>query len=123
MMPPHVRGRLHEFYQPALLHADLAPEHIPYSSQAGRISGVIDWGDASIGDPDDALSYLYRAAGARFVEAVVDHGPDRDRERLKRKLRFFAGHDTNAMVLARLERGNTPLVTAGLARLSADAST
>ncbi len=110
-------------YEPALLHADLAPDHIRYSPEAGRITGVIDWGDASIGDPDYDLSYLYRAGGARFVEEVVRHGPRRDRAKLERKLRFFAGHDTIDTLLNGLERGDDPLVTAGLARLKADAGT
>jgi aminoglycoside 2''-phosphotransferase len=110
-------------YEPALLHADLAPDHFRYSPEAARITGVIDWGDASIGDPDYELSYLYRAGGARFVEEVVRHGPRRDLAKLERKLRFFAGHDTIDTLLTGLERGDSPLATAGVARLRADAAT
>ncbi len=72
-------------YEPSLLHADLAPDHIRYSPEAGRITGVIDWGDASIGDPDYELSYLYRAGGAHFLEEVVQHGPHRDSAKLEKK--------------------------------------
>lgn len=36
-------------YEPALLHADLAPDHFRYSPEAARITGVIDWDDPSIG--------------------------------------------------------------------------
>jgi aminoglycoside 2''-phosphotransferase len=107
-------------YEPALLHADLAPDHLRYSPAVARITGVIDWGDASIGDPDYELSYLYRAGGAGFVEEVVRHGPRRDRTKLERKLRFFAGHDTIDRLLTAMQRGNSALVTAGLARLRAD---
>jgi aminoglycoside 2''-phosphotransferase len=109
-------------FEPALLHADLARDHIRFSAEAGRITGIIDWGDASIGDPDYELSYLYRAGGARFVEEVVRHGPRRDRAKLERKLRFFAGHDTIDALLTGLERGDAPLVAAGLATLREDAT-
>jgi aminoglycoside 2''-phosphotransferase len=109
-------------YEPGLLHADLAPDHIRYSTDEGRITGIIDWGDASIGDPDYELSYLYRAGGASFVEEVVRHGPRRDPATLERKLRFFAGHDTIDTLLTAMERGDAPLVAAGLAVLRQDAA-
>jgi aminoglycoside 2''-phosphotransferase len=109
-------------YEPALLHADLAPDHIRFSPEEGRITGIIDWGDASIGDPDYELSYLYRAGGARFVEEVVRHGPRRDRAKLERKLRFYAGLDTIDTILTGLERGDAPLVAAGLMALREEAA-
>jgi len=98
------------------------PDHIPFSAEEGRITGIIDWGDASIGDPDYELSYLYRAGGARFVEEVVRHGPRRDRAKLERKLRFYAGHDTIDTILNGLERGDAPLVAAGLMALREQAA-
>ncbi len=110
-------------YEPALLHADLATDHIRYSPEAARITGIIDWGDASIGDPDYELSYLYQTGGARFIEEVVRHGPGRDRAKLERKLRFFAGHDTIDSLLIGMDRGDSPLVAAALSQLRADAAT
>jgi aminoglycoside 2''-phosphotransferase len=109
-------------YEPGLLHADLAPDHIRYSPEVGRITGLIDWGDATIGDPDYELSYLYRAGGARFVEEVVRLGPPRDPAKLERKLRFYAGQDTIDTLLTGLERGDDRLVAAGLATLRGDAA-
>jgi aminoglycoside 2''-phosphotransferase len=110
-------------YEPALLHADLASDHIRYAPDSGRITGVIDWGDASIGDPDYELSYLFRDGGAGFVAELVRHGPPRDEAKLERKLRFFSGHDTIDTLLVGLERGDDRLVTEALATLRADAAT
>jgi aminoglycoside 2''-phosphotransferase len=109
-------------YEPVLLHADLAPDHIRFSIEERRIAGIIDWGDASIGDPDYELSYLYRAAGASFVEEVVRQGPPRDPAKPEQKLRFFAGHDTIDTLLMALERDHAPLVEAALAALREDAA-
>ncbi len=35
----------------ALIHHDLAPEHILVTPDGTRIAGVIDWGDLALGDP------------------------------------------------------------------------
>ena len=42
-------------FPPALTHSDLGPEHLLVHD--GRLVGVIDWGDARIGDP--ALDYAW----------------------------------------------------------------
>jgi aminoglycoside phosphotransferase (APT) family kinase protein len=42
-------------FEPALTHSDLGPSHLLVHE--GRLAGVIDWGDARIGDP--ALDYAW----------------------------------------------------------------
>jgi aminoglycoside phosphotransferase (APT) family kinase protein len=42
-------------YLPALVHCDLGPSHL--LCRDGRLAGVIDWGDAKIGDP--AIDYAW----------------------------------------------------------------
>jgi hypothetical protein len=64
-------------FEPALLHADLGPEHLLVRS--GELSGVIDWGDARLGDP--ALDYAWLLNGP-FAGWHVD--PD-----LRRRARFY----------------------------------
>ena len=46
-------------FEPALLHADLGPTHLLV--RGGRLTGVIDWGDARVGDP--ALDYAWLLNG------------------------------------------------------------
>ncbi len=64
-------------FKPALLHADLGPEHLLVRD--GRLAGVIDWGDARLGDP--ALDYAWLLNGP-FADWDVD--PD-----LRRRARFY----------------------------------
>jgi aminoglycoside phosphotransferase (APT) family kinase protein/8-oxo-dGTP pyrophosphatase MutT (NUDIX family) len=52
-----------------LIHGDLGPEHV--MSQDGRITGVIDWSDARIGDPALDLSWALYGTPEPFAEAVV----------------------------------------------------
>jgi aminoglycoside phosphotransferase (APT) family kinase protein len=64
-------------FAPALLHADLGPDHLLVRD--GRLSGVIDWGDARVGDP--ALDYAWLLNGP-FADWNVD--PE-----LRRRARFY----------------------------------
>ena len=64
-------------FEPALVHADLGPEHMLVRD--GRLAGVIDWGDARLGDP--ALDYSWLLHGP-FPDWDVD--PE-----LRRRARFY----------------------------------
>jgi aminoglycoside phosphotransferase (APT) family kinase protein len=64
-------------FEPALLHADLGPDHLLVRD--GGLRGVIDWGDARLGDP--ALDYAWLLNGP-FADWDVDPG-------LRRRARFY----------------------------------
>jgi aminoglycoside phosphotransferase (APT) family kinase protein len=64
-------------FEPALVHADLGPEHLLVRDR--RLVGVIDWGDARLGDP--ALDYAWLLNGP-FPAWDVD--PD-----LRSRARFY----------------------------------
>jgi aminoglycoside phosphotransferase (APT) family kinase protein len=64
-------------FEPVLLHADLGPAHLLVRD--GRLTGVIDWGDARVGDP--ALDYAWLLNGP-FGDWDVE--PD-----LRRRARFY----------------------------------
>jgi aminoglycoside phosphotransferase (APT) family kinase protein len=54
-------------FQPAVTHSDLLPEHLLV--RKGKLAGVIDWGDARIGDP--AIDYAWLLNGP-FPDWDVD---------------------------------------------------
>ena len=57
-------------FSSVLIHGDLSPEaHI--LCEADRISGVIDWGDACVGDPALDFTGIFHACGRSFTERVV----------------------------------------------------
>jgi aminoglycoside phosphotransferase (APT) family kinase protein len=64
-------------FRPALTHSDLLPEHLLVHE--GKLAGVIDWGDARIGDP--ALDYAWLLHGP-FPDWDVDDG-------LRRRARIY----------------------------------
>lgn len=80
-------------YEPAVLHGDLEGKHILYDEKTDSISGVIDWGDVRIGDPDYELWRPYSTYGKEFILELLKHMPHKEPERLFRKLDFwFRGH-------------------------------
>lgn len=52
-----------------LIHGDLGPEHL--LTTAGRVSGVIDWTDARIGDPGLDLAWTLHGTPPAFVDALL----------------------------------------------------
>ena len=64
-------------FEPAFTHSDLGAEHL--LCRRGRLSGVIDWGDARIGDPARDYSWLLNGP---FPQWDVD-------DDLRRRARFY----------------------------------
>ena len=58
---------------PRLIHYDLRPDHVLLSDEEGTISGVIDWGDLSIGDPAYDVAGLWMWGGESFVKQALSH--------------------------------------------------
>jgi aminoglycoside 2''-phosphotransferase len=106
-------------YAPALLHADLWPEHVLFSEGEGRLTGVIDFGDVSIGDPDYDLAFLGHRLGSEFVVNLLRYLPHDDPARLFKKIRCFACFNTIEDILIRLDRGDRLLIDLALADLNA----
>ena len=60
----------------ALLHHDLALEHILVAPDGARLTGVIDWGDIVLGDPALDFVGLARACSAATLTALLAaYGP------------------------------------------------
>jgi aminoglycoside 2''-phosphotransferase len=60
-------------FQPVLIHSDLGCEHIFCDPLRGVLTGVIDWGDATIGDPALDFVGLHHGRGQEFTERVLAH--------------------------------------------------
>ncbi len=61
--------------RPTLVHNDLWAEHVLLDSRSGRVCGVIDWGDAVLGDPALDFSFLYAWYGERWLSAILECYP------------------------------------------------
>lgn len=75
-------------YTPCLIHGDLGCYHILFDPGSRRLSGVIDFGVAGVGDPANDLACLIQYYGESFVRRFAPVYPLD--ERLMNRARFYA---------------------------------
>ena len=109
-------------YESTLIHADLSPEHVLFDPDTLTITGVIDFGDIEIGDPDYEMHWLYANYGDRFLQTYLNVNPHPYPDRLLRKLRFFNRANTVADVLIGFHRDDLEIVEISLALLKKEAN-
>ena len=56
---------------PVLAHQDFACEHVLIDPATGRATGVIDWADATLGDPADDFAGVLAWLGETFLGEVL----------------------------------------------------
>ena len=76
-------------YRPALIHNDFSTDHILFEISSNKISGIIDFGDLAIGDPDYDLMYLLDSFGQGFIMKMLNFYGFPNQKVLKEKLYFF----------------------------------
>ena len=60
-------------HTPRLVHNDLWAEHILIDPHTRSVSGIIDWGDAVIGDPAVDLAAIYAWLGEQGLSELLAH--------------------------------------------------
>lgn len=75
-------------FAPVLVHGDLTLYHILYSPEEKRITGVIDFGVAGLGDPATDLGSLINCYGETLVGKMVNAYPEM--KELLPRARFYA---------------------------------
>jgi len=102
----------HNFaYEPTVLHADLSPDHILFDPNSSKITGILDFGDVCIGDPDYDLMWMYEDYwGEPFVRLMLRWYPHSNPERLLKKLHFFSQSNVLQDVLIGVRRNDSEIV-------------
>jgi aminoglycoside 2''-phosphotransferase len=72
------------------MHGDLATYHLLYDPDAQRLTGLIDFGTAGIGDPACDLALIIEEFGESFLRYLYPHFPDIGL--LIERARFWAGN-------------------------------
>jgi aminoglycoside phosphotransferase (APT) family kinase protein len=108
-----------EASEPVLVHGDLGPAHILCSG--ARITGVIDWSDACLGDPALDFAWLLHGTSEAFGASLVEaYARERDPEpTLRERALFYHRLGPWHEVLFGLKHDRPELVVGGLAGIRA----
>ncbi|MCA1035884.1 aminoglycoside phosphotransferase family protein [Bacillus infantis] len=105
----------------SIIHGDLTASNIIYSEKKGRISAVIDFTDAQLGDPAFDFAGIYWAYGENFTKEVLSwYQTDESADALFKRVQSFYGlqpifHD----LLYDVRNGKKPDWKAGLGKFGA----
>jgi aminoglycoside 2''-phosphotransferase len=76
-------------FEPVLLHADIKPAHLMHDPSTGALTGLLDWGDASLGHGDFDLAIISAFCGPRTLQGVLDRMDDADAARASASIPFL----------------------------------
>jgi aminoglycoside 2''-phosphotransferase len=107
---PVLEGELDLHFEPALIHGDLATYHVLLDPSARRLSGVIDFGTAGLGDPATDIATLLHYYGESIVRRMEPTYPQLPN--LIDRARFWAGTLVLQWALAGVLEDDIPMLLA-----------
>lgn len=93
-------------YELRMVDTDISPYHILFDSQQRRITGIIDFGCAGLGDPAIDLGVIIYNYGETFLDRFYHVYPEA--EAYLKRARFYAGAIEVRWLLTGIER-NDPM--------------
>ena len=106
-------------FRSVLIHADLACEHIFCNPEQGMLTGVIDWGDVTIGDPALDFVGLHWKHGRTFTERVVENYQATIDTAFCRRMDFYLRYNPFSELLYGTYMGSEQFIEQGRANLYA----
>jgi aminoglycoside 2''-phosphotransferase len=102
---PYLSSQRNFEYELKLVDTDIPPYHILFDRQTRRISGLIDFGCAGLGDPAIDLGVIIYHYGESFLDRFYRVYPEA--ESYLKRARFYAGAHEVRWLLEGLERNET----------------
>ena len=90
----------HFNYEPALIHNDLSKDHILFDPSTGSLSGIIDFGDMAIGDPDYDFMYLFDEFGTDFLHQILNNYQSSQKNLMSKLIFFTLGNKIQILLKA-----------------------
>lgn len=75
-------------FSPCLHHGDIGPPHV-LVGETGDLAGVIDWGDAEVGDPAGDFAWILHAMADVGERALAAYGGEPDARFRRRALALY----------------------------------
>lgn len=107
-------------FRPVFVHNDLFSSHIFCDPNSGLLTGIIDWGDAGIGDPAKDFGGLLYDCGSVFTEQVAAHYTGEQGANFRGRIRHYAFRIHFSEILYAHSNNDLPTVNARLEQLLSD---
>jgi aminoglycoside 2''-phosphotransferase len=101
----HLADRSNFEYELKMVDTDIPPYHIMFDRQRKRVSGIIDFGCAGLGDPAIDIGVIIYNYGESFMDKFYRVYPEA--ETYLKRARFYAGANEVRWLLTGIER-NAP---------------
>jgi aminoglycoside 2''-phosphotransferase len=99
-------------YRPVLKHGDFGPSNILFDSPTRRVTGIIDFGNSSLGDPAYDFAGLLSGYGVEFIGHCADVYPAVTT--FLGRIHFYRGTFALLEALFGIENGDASALAAGL---------
>jgi aminoglycoside phosphotransferase (APT) family kinase protein len=76
-------------FEPVLLHADIKPAHLLHDRSTGALTGLLDWGDVSLGHGDFDLAIISAFCGPQTLQGLLDRMDGADAARALASIPFL----------------------------------
>jgi aminoglycoside 2''-phosphotransferase len=76
-------------FTPVLVHVDIKPEHLLHDPSSGALTGLLDWGDVSLGHGDFDLAIISAFCGPDTLQGLLDRLPAADAARAAASIPFL----------------------------------
>lgn len=96
-------------YTPALIHNDFSFNHIICDPHSGNITGVIDFGDAAVGDVAYDFIFLYELPESIFMKQVCNIYPGCNPEFIER-IHFYSFANVMQILIGCFKEKNNKLI-------------
>ncbi len=106
----YLENKHHFFYTPKLLHSDLSLDHLLFDKNRQELTGIIDFGDMRIGDPDYEYVYLLEECGEEFTKKVMENRQEENCLIKIEKVSFFLTADNVRLLLEGIKRNSSEMV-------------
>jgi aminoglycoside 2''-phosphotransferase len=101
-------------YTPKLIHGDLSPDHFLIDSKTKNLSGIIDFGDMAICDPDYEYLYILEDCGKSFTcDLLRERGHEHINKCLE-KISYFVTFDHLTYIIEGMDRGKDAWISEGM---------
>lgn len=116
----YLNHRDYHSYTPMLIHGDLSPDHFLIDSKTRNLTGIIDFGDMVICDPDYEYRYIYEDCGKRFTYDLLRVREHKHIHNCLEKNSYFVTFDHLSYIIEGMNRGDEDWVVEGMDEIKSE---